>query len=197
MGVRLFEYSNLYLEGTGTISTAGGSAYGVGALGHTGLLIDGSISTTGTYAYGIYATDVASLDEQISVLVSGTASISTEGANAHAIYLGDYGSLTLEDGSKVESTSTSTSGVDVAYGIYARDNTTIDSAADVTTSALLSDGIHLDGTGNSLTNSGTITTGGAYASGISTRRMAPARPTTPSRSPRGARSLPQARRALV
>ena len=71
MGVRLFEYSNLYLEGTGTISTAGGSAYGVGALGHTGLLIDGSISTTGTYAYGIYATDVASLDEQISVLVSG------------------------------------------------------------------------------------------------------------------------------
>ena len=48
----------------------------------------------------------------------------------------------------------------------ARDNTTIDSAADVTTSALLSDGIHLDGTGNSLTNSGTITTGGAYASGI-------------------------------
>jgi hypothetical protein len=166
MGVNLGQYSDLLLGTSGTISTSESAAFGVNADINTVMTINGAISTSGTSGIGIYAADATSLAEQVSILVGGTASIETSGTGAHGISLGDYGDLTLEDGSTITTTNTSTNVSDAAYGIYAQDNTTIDSAADITTSGTYSHGIRLNGTGNVLTMSGDIVTSGSGAHGI-------------------------------
>ncbi len=99
-----------------------------------------------------------SVAERVRVLVSDGGSIKTSGnESAHGISLGRYGNLETVAGSSITTTGSRSA------GIYANGITTIANAGTLSTKYV---GIYLDGTGNTLTQSGTLTATTDNAIGI-------------------------------
>jgi uncharacterized protein with beta-barrel porin domain len=150
----------LTVTSTGNISTAGGNALGIDAMGGVGagavtVTSTGNITTGGTNAGGIFASGAG------AVTVTSTGNITTQGATAYGI------KATGADAVTVTSTGNITTGN--AFGILASTTgagaVTVTSTGNISTAGSNAYGILARSTGGgavTVTSTGNITTGNAF-----------------------------------